>query len=224
MTQNLRHMVLLFLKQLPADKYEQFNKAFELYKQFENKVAFVETKLNRTGFSEDGLQNLLYDLKQLYSITDTDIASTIEVVATSEEAVQDSITGIGYNPTTVAKKVLEHTETPDEAPKNFKMVTGDELAPLRSEFPFLNDKDCPEVLFVVVGKRISSYRRYQALHAQLTDILEGNITVTAAEQSAIAFETQKANAENLALWNELNHYAKTGEAFTIYRNSCQARS
>jgi hypothetical protein len=106
---------------------------------------------------------------------------------------------------------LEHTETPDEAPKNFKMVTGVELAPLRSEFPFLNDKDCPEVLFVVVGKRISSYRRYQALHAQLTDILEGNITVTAAEQSAIAFETQKANAENLALWNELNHYAKTGE-------------
>ena len=214
MKHNLKFMVICFLKALPNSKFDQFNQAFDFYKQHENKNILVETRINRAGFSEEGLENLLYDLKQLYGITDLDIANAEIEKATEDVDFLEEISSQGIQHDSVnelAHKVLEHTDFVDKVPDNFKMINSEELQPLRTEFPFLNNKDCPEIMFVVVGKRISAYRRYQELHAKLQDILSKTLEVTAEDQALIASETQEANAENLALWNELNHFNKTGE-------------
>ena len=265
MNSSLKTRVLLLLKAVSkTDKFDLFNQAFALYKESPDKHLGTESKINRIGFTDDSLQNLLYDLQKMHNITDTDIASVASEIEQKEldlnlavealnklttakkknqtkikaaVAVVDQLTveleemqlmpeveeevapvvpsvpgeGLQEEFTTLAEKVLEHTETPTNATKDFKMVNGEELEPLRTEFPFLNDKDCPEVMFVVVGKRISAYRRYQEQHAKLQEVLAGTVTVTEEEQTALATETQKSFDENQALWDELNHYNTTGE-------------
>jgi hypothetical protein len=210
MKHNLKFMVICFLKALPSNKYDQFNEAFDFYKKSENKSISVETKINRTGFSEQGLENLLYDLKQVYSITDLEIATTeVEEVKTEPDFLEEINAPVVEDDLdrSVAIKVLVNT---DEYDTNH-YVESTELEPLRTEFPFLNDKDCPEVMFVVVGKRISAYRRYQNLHGLLQEIIAGTVEATEEEQAKTAQLAQEANAENIALWNELNHYNTTGE-------------
>ena len=210
MNTSLKTRVLLLLKAVSkTEKFDLFNQAFALYKESPDKLLGMESKLNRIGFTDDGLQNLLYDLQKMHNITDTEIVSEIEVVPEAAPEVA-SVPGEGLQEqaTAVAHKVLEHTE---ETTVPHQYVEATELEPLRTEFPFLNDKDCPEVMFVVVGKRISSYRRYQELHAKLQEVLDGTVTVTEEEQTALATETQQAFAENQALWDELNHYNTTGE-------------
>ena len=69
----LRTLVIALLADLPKSKTEQFNKAFELYRKSPHKNLGVERRLNMAGFTEDGLQNLLYDLKQLHGISDVEV-------------------------------------------------------------------------------------------------------------------------------------------------------
>jgi exonuclease VII small subunit len=265
MNSSLKTRVLLLLKAVSkTDKFDLFNQAFALYKESPDKLLGMETKLNRIGFTDDGLQNLLYDLQKMHNITDTDIASVASEIEQKEldlnlavealnklttakkknqtkikaaVAVVDQLTveleemqlmpeveeevapeapsvpgeGLQEQANAVAHKVLEHTDVVDKVPENFKMIDSEELSPLRTEFPFLNDKDCPEVMFVVVGKRISAYRRYQELHAKLQEVFEGTLVLSEVQQVELVTATQEANAENLALWDELNHYNTTGE-------------
>ncbi len=330
MNKILRNAVLLFLKQLPKDKYERFNKAFEYYKQAPDKVTSVETKLNRVGFSEEGLQHLLYDLQKLFGITDAEIASqnnvpvigeiipetTVEELAEQLESasvefielmkledpdpttvnetlgrisdllselaqkqiavltvalgkaekelkvlgtqkpkdlkainatektidkIQNDIKEIGEAAKEklsllalekreipviplnsdnsdfqnelkgIAEKVFEHTDIPESGTIENKFVSAEELMPIRDEFPFLNNDDCPEIMFVVVGKRISAYRRYQKLYEQLQFALDNEGSLTPEAQAQLASDTQEANAENLALWDELKYYNENKE-------------
>lgn len=219
MNRKIRTAVLLFLQDTGSDKYEQFNKAFELYKESEGKSHLQEMKINRAGFSEDGLKNLLYDLQKLHNITDSEVATSIaetenkkEVNFLDIEVNEEETFALGKEHISdFAQKILPHTEDVTQVPEGFKSVDTEELIPMREEFPFLDDPNCPEVLLVVVGKKISAYRRYLALHAKLVEIEAGTLEVTEDEQKEIAFGSQEAFAENRALYDELNHYAAAGE-------------
>ena len=73
MSQTLKLLVLAFLQNLPESPFEQFNKAFELYKQCPNKNKSAEMGYNRRGYNEQSLKNLLYDLQKLNSISDVEL-------------------------------------------------------------------------------------------------------------------------------------------------------
>lgn len=337
MSKELKNQVLAFLKNPSKDKYDRFNKAFDFYKKSPNKSAAVETKLNRSGFTEDGLQNLMYDLQKLYDISDADVASkkgtevpkeaiieettldelyqqfhggmaelealkaaepqdiiaigkiALKVLNVYEEIAsavlaekmsamkksvdelselkkqqpkdlaliakfesdidqqkssidsfikegkdfvasimpdevlkekllkesapeKSEIPGISQNSEnsetekSLSEKVIDFVDPTFELEKPLKIVHSEDLTPIRDEFPFLNEADCPEIMFVVVGKRISAYRRYQGLHAKLQDALANPGSVTDEEQAKLAADTQEANAENIALWDELKYY------------------
>jgi hypothetical protein len=267
MKQELRIRVLLLLKATTLDKWEKFNLAFMLYKETPEKSQAVETKINRIGFTDDGLANLLYDLQKLHNIQDTEIHSAESPIEfkeielrkahealailqavkrpnkkkitaanelidqlqseldelnapvqeeTPEEEDDDKsgiIDGTGTPAseqdlvTDLAKKVLTHT---DEAtvPEGYKFISAEELMPVREEFPFLDDKDCPDELLVVVGRKVSAYRRYLKLHGSLQEVLEGRLEMSEEEQKQLAADTQEAFAENRALYDELNYYAE----------------
>lgn len=223
MKQDLRIRVLLLLKASTLDKWEKFNLAFQLYKETPEKSQAVETKINRIGFTDDGLANLLYDLQKLHNIQDTEIHSAespiefkeIELRKAHEAlAVLQAVRRPNKKKIAAANELIDQLqseldelnapvqeETPEEEEEEEVFtdelhsltdatgyvnedndITGEELTPLREEFPFLDDKDCPDELLVVVGRKVSAYRRYLKLHGSLQEVLEGRLEMSEEEQ------------------------------------------
>lgn len=226
MNQSLRTLVLLFLQTLPESKHEQFNQAYEFYKKSEGKNLSTERNLNRIGFTETGLENLLYDLQKMHDITDIEIASApiasakqvedIEVNEdesekgidlTSQSAPKDSPID-GLKNFELTQKVAEFTEPKDGF---YKTVSSEELNPIREDYPFLNDPNCPQLLFVVVGKKISLYRTWQAAQQKLAAIDSKEIEATPEEVSELATIAESSFRENQQLHDELNYFAEHGE-------------
>lgn len=285
---NLKQKALDFLKNLPESPYDQFNQAFELYGKSSQKSKANQLHYNRRGYSEQGLKNLLYDLKKAYEITDVDvysesnsssekvnialgtIAEAFEKIAessriaiyeaavlihvfqdfveNSDELKEKVAIGTAYfedfkNQNTeliisenkdftlsdvLASKIEENplfiesfqkelglqsvqNESTDKVFKLDTVLDAETETSLREEFPFLNNPDCPQILYVVVGKRIASYNRHKELHAKLQEINEGKLEVAPEELKAITSECDEAFSENRALWDELNHYATNNE-------------
>lgn len=66
----MKQKVIEFFQNLPDEKHEQFNQAYELYRQSPTKNLGTERSLNVQGYSERGLENLLYDLQKMHGVTD----------------------------------------------------------------------------------------------------------------------------------------------------------
>ncbi|MBY0487481.1 MAG: hypothetical protein K2P85_09895 [Flavobacteriaceae bacterium] len=115
----------------------------------------------------------------------------------------------------------------DQVPgEEIEQITSEESVSLREEFPFLSDPNCPELLFVVVGKRISAWKQYQLLHAKLQQINDGKLEVSEEEKRSITLNCEKAYNENQQLWLELKHFGATGEilgSHPIFRESVAKR-
>ncbi len=308
MSKNLKLLVLAFLQNLPESPFEQFNKAFELYKQCPNKNKSAEMSYNRRGYNEQILKNLLYDLQKLNNISDVELhdkevfeektksnqhfiniigaleqlsseirikilqaavvvqkfndlmensdqlkelvcigteefekfkadnpeviledgalslADLYQAYVSEEPTCFDNLEIEGLEitePTTQdeGKKVKFLNELSEKAAAVISSVTGEkedyvnaeELVSLRDEFPFLNEEGCPDIIYVVVGRRIAAYRKYQALHAKLQEVNAGTIEVTEEEKLQLTIDCDAAFSENRLLWEELEHYAKTKE-------------
>lgn len=308
MSQTLKLLVLAFLQNLPESPFEQFNKAFELYKQCPNKNKSAEMGYNRRGYNEQSLKNLLYDLQKLNNISDVELhdkeviveksvsnpfyLKLIEVFEKLQEETKTTILQavvaiqkfsdliensdalkelvelgsqefekfksenpevlmedgalaladlyqayVSEEPTYFDNFQIEGLEpvepvTQDEDKKvkflnelsekaaavissvtgeEYKAINPEELVSLREEFPFLNEPGCPDVLYVIVGRRIAAYRCYQALHAKLQEVNAGTIEATEEEKLQITTDCEAAFSENRLLWEELEHYAKTKE-------------
>lgn len=258
---SLKILIIALLADLPKAKTEQFNKAFELYRKSPHKNLGVERRLNMAGFTEDGLQNLLYDLKQMHGISDVEIKSYKKEVECEEEVLfvpneipdyllqmsPDQVKewakiecvekGVGIDEViALAEKenMPELVEVLVEAKKeleleNLECTDGpevensnpDETKSIREEYPFLNDKDCPEELLIVVGKKIASWKRYQALHEQIQ-----NFDVEKEGEEALSELTAQATSEyedNQALDAELKHYAETKEVLAAHPSLLEFR-
>lgn len=308
MSQTLKLLVLAFLQNLPESPFEQFNKAFELYKQCPNKNRSAEMSYNRRGYNEQSLRNLLYDLQKLNNISDvelhdkevfsektksnqyfiniigafeqlsseirTKILQAVVVVQKFSDLIENSdalkeLVELGSqefdkfkaeNPEVLMedgalsledlyqayvseepnyfdnfqveglepvepvtqdedKKVKFLNELSEKAAAVISSVTGEKYEPvkveelnsLRDEFPFLNEEGCPDIIYVVVGRRIAAYRKYQALHAKLQEVNAGTFFYTEEEKLQITTDCEAAFSENRLLWEELEHYAKTKE-------------
>lgn len=260
MSQTMKAKVLAFLQNLPESKHDQFNAAYELYKQSEGKNLGTERNLNRIGFTETGLQNMLYDLQQMHHITDLEIAEGLisEAVEASPEKTEIVLADLTKaelqkyaegNELTFDKKMtkaqmiesielqmaakLADIEVVDEVDANAEThapnfekfahdVVDEDLKPVREEFPFLNAADCPDVFYIVVGKKITAYKHWQEAQQTLAAIQTGDKTATEDEVKELAVIAETNFRENQALYNELNHYATTGEILgkhSLFRES-----
>lgn len=100
------------------------------------------------------------------------------------------------------------TSAPDEVKAAVK---------LRDEFPFLNEKDCPEEFLVLVGKKLQHYHAYVAAHQSLlVNIKDVNedaspIAMTNEEVAALALEAVADFQLNQDIYDELTHYKETGK-------------
>lgn len=179
--------IIIFLQQSYENVYDQFNEAFALYRKSPNKNISVEAQFNRAGYSESGLKNLLYDLQKINQITDLELT----------EKVENNIDVIGAD--VIQLIPIDAVPPVDEIAEAEK--------PIREEFPFLNEKDCPTEMYVVVGKRIAAFKQYQKLHAELQNAITEN--TENLDQTAIdnlTCEVEAAFSDNQALWKELNYF------------------
>lgn len=217
---NIKVLVLVFLQNLPESPFEQFNKAFELYRQMPNKSRATESSYNRRGYSEQGLKNLLYDIQKLADISDVEVLNVVEVVEdeTKWDVFNPDLGNLdpdgnqedGLNPNLENQddflNELKQGDAPVISLEVAEGVKKDETAFLREEFPFLKDKDCPQILYVIVGKRITSYNSYKELHAKLAETNEGKVEISEEEKTQLTLDCEAAFSENQALWDELNYY------------------
>lgn len=175
----MKHKVIEFFQNLPKSKSEQFNKAFELYRQSPEKHPGTERMFNVQGFSDENLKNLLYDLQKLYNLKDVDLIAKPKAV----------------------NVVVDFFKSIDEA----------DATPIREEFPFLNDKNCPNEMYILVGKKIAAWKRYQELHAKIQLVEAGEATATEEELKEMGAEALANYNENQEIYEELNAYKETGE-------------
>ena len=121
-------------------------------------------------------------------------------------------------PEDVVEEITITATTPEEvfteAPSEVK-----ETIKLRDEFPFLNDPDCPEELFILVGKKFAHYDAYVKAHeALLVNVIEdaspeeaNEINMTPEEITALALTAVENFELNQEIYKELEFYKENGK-------------
>lgn len=204
--------VLNYFKSLPKSLEEQFNTAFQLFRKCPAKSMSQLTFYNRAGFSKNNLKSLHYDLKKAAGVSDAEIKAAIS--SSSNKADLERKAAVEKQ----SKKIIELTDatTAEEvftkAPENIKTQIK-----LRDEFPFLNDDDCPEEFYILVGKKFNHYDAYVQAHKSLLVKIEDTnqdaspIELTPEEIDTLAQKAVENFEVNQLIWNELNHYKETGK-------------
>ena len=302
--------VIAFLKEKDSlSPYEQFNKAFNFYRNHPRKSRSLELSYNRLGYSEQNLKNIIYDLHKMFDISEVEVHNTqvvtliksdfqendttklfiiafgemsdvakelafqlfkvaqvygeeilavpsikdyfdkinqelvglicsndlfleindsaldslanhfkneIESIEISEEVrvLIDAITPDTFAPVNTAKNDFLN-DLSEKAAAVISSVTGEDAKVIkledfqnvREEFPFLNEDDCPDVMLIIVGKRITAFKKYQSLHAKLQEVNEGKLPETTEDQKLqLTKDCEAAFAENRLCWEELKYY------------------
>ena len=291
----MRTNVLQFLINLPKSLEAQFNEAFALFRKSQHKNLASERFYNSAGFSKVNLQNLLYDLKMLHNITDSQIRvskkaakkesrnsvpkielafediknkSAEELVAFLQQekvempiyiipkdyndlkafakelnlkpvsnkkvAIEDAILKfIEAEIVRIAVDYLNPSQDVDDldviGPIEVTATSKEEVFPnapnevketvkLRDEFPFLDDPECPEELFILVGKKFAHYNAYVKAHKALMVVVENEEVIDGPKIEMTPeqiFELAKTAVENFELnqdiYAELNYYKEHGK-------------
>lgn len=212
----MKKIVIQHYQNLPTSKQEQFNKALMLFGNCPGKNSGQHTYYNRAGFSTANLDNLNYDLKKLVGVTDADIkrATKVKVVSldkgvagadkTADTTFKENFSGH----TVINSKEEVFTKAPDQVKTQIK---------LRDEFPFLNEDNCPEEFYILVGKKFNYYDAWVKAHATLlVNIDDVNtdaspIAMSAEEVSAEALKAVENFEVNQSIWKELNYYKEEGK-------------
>lgn len=208
----MKTKVIEFFQNLPEAPHEQFNQAFALYRESEGKNQAVERVINAKGFTTSSLENLLYDLQKLHGITDVEkikVTDTSEQVAELEEE----------------KEILEfeNLDLKDENEELKKEVENLKLAPkldtkqIRVEFPFLNNKDCPDELKILMADKITAWNEYVDIQKTLALVESGELEEKDPKKLAsLAEKAVHAFDENQKIYDELNCYQTTGKVLGVH--------
>lgn len=333
----MKAKVIEFFQNLPEAKHDQFNKAFELYRQSNGKNPVTERVLNAQGFTPSSLDNLLYDLQKMHGITDVEKVRSEKLEVRSEKletakwnslepniatlfqsflavpieelngwAKITSILGtdlegllvisnnaglvevsaklqlcIDYGNSTVSTEPdLVSTELNpvsteassgegvlqldpnSEIPGTQEKTTSDELDSLKAEneellsekedlefekegleeevedlknevetlkldpkltakairveFPFLNDKDCPDEMKILMADKITAWNLYLEAIDHIQKAEKGEVEENADTLAILADAAVKYFDENQKIYDELNAYQTTGKILGLH--------
>lgn len=242
----MKNKVIRFLQNLPKSPNEQFNQAFELYRQSEGKNTVAERMMNVSGYSETVLKNLLYDLQKLHGITDTE---KIRVVESQTPEVESEAEVLQLDPSSEISGTQEETSSEElnslkaenedlqyekeelefenenlqgenesliEELETLKLTPKIDAQAVRVEFPFLNEKDCPDELKILMADKITAWNNYIFLQGELSKIASGELVVLDDYRSSLAKQAIDAFDENQKIYDELNVYATTGKILGVH--------
>lgn len=197
----IRPQVLAFLQNLPKEKSEQYNKAFEYFRQLVPTDHAAERSYN-AGYTERNLNNLLYDIKKKCKITDLDVLS--EVVETETKI-------ISLNPATETETDVLTVQTTEQITETVEVKPIEVEGKIREEFTFLDDENCPNELKILVADKLTAWKKYKTAHTKLAAHGNKELELTEAEIAELAEISVKSYEENQAIYDELNHYSEHKE-------------
>lgn len=165
-------------------------------------------RVNKTTFSI-----LVNELKKLYKISDIEI---FKFKNQADKKDEDSKI-IKLNPDDI------EDDTSDEENEDDKDADGgdddenskdedtsdEEQKSFRDEFPFLNDKDCPEELKILAADKITAFTKVSEGRKTLKAVADKEIEMTEEEIQALTKEITEADEENALITDEFYHYLKT---------------
>jgi hypothetical protein len=242
----MKSNVIKFFQNLPKEKHEQFNKAFELYRQSEGKSPVIERAVNASGFSEHGLENLLYDLQKLHGITDVEkvpVQSQMLKVESDEEGTNESKDKNTEVPAVTPEldkenkalvleiedlqdekadleEELEATNEENESLKDdlnkLKALPKIDARSIRVEFPFLSEPNCPDEFKILVADKITAWNEYLERHKTLLSIESGELVTDDASKAEIAKAAIASFDENQKIYDELVAYAESGKVLGVH--------
>lgn len=196
-----RDDVLIFLACSILIGAEQFNKAFELFRNSENKNPTLERTLNKTGFSDSTLSTVLYELQKIHGITDSEIrkakkaaeSEAIEQIPVIDlKIVTDDLPQVEPSEETKGKVIEVFKAAPDDVKQEIRF---------RDEFPFINDPNLPAELKQLVTDKFSHYHAFAAAHTSLSNGIatEGENAEKIALSNDQVFSLAKASVENFQM-------------------------
>jgi len=210
----MKTKVIKFFQNLPEAPHEQFNQAFALYRESDGKNIAVERVINATGYTPNGLSNLLYDLQKMHGITDVEKVASLQVADRSEQIAE-----LEEEKENLEFEKMDLEEENEELKKEVETL---KLAPkldakqIRVEFPFLNEKDCPDEMKILVADKITAWNHYLALQEEIAAAESGEKPKTNEEVAILANEAVKAFDENQKIYDELNCYQTTGKVLGVH--------
>lgn len=149
-----------------------------------------------------------------------------ELIALAEKENMPEITEVLME----AQKELSLEENLEEVgstdtPSGKEEKTSDEAQAksIREEYPFLNEKDCPEELLIVVGKKIAAWKRYQDLHERIQNFNPDNYELGEKVLDELTAASVKEYEDNQALDAELKHYAENKEVLAKHESLIEFR-
>lgn len=221
----MKEKVILFFRDLPNSEKEQFEIAIQLYCSLSNRNYNYERVLRSSGFSKQNLSNLLYDLKTLSGVTNSDIRKAkMKIIDVQKNDSEFNLRKFveENDKETVEKRILEATylnnefeylilndafvnkfESKDPSDVSFDTKT------LREEFPFLNDVNCPNELKILVSDKITAWNTYKEAHVKIQKAIDNPISNE--ELAALGEIATTAFVANQQIYDELIHYKETGK-------------
>ncbi|OIQ22036.1 MAG: hypothetical protein BM557_01265 [Flavobacterium sp. MedPE-SWcel] len=184
-----RNEVIEFFQNLPKSEIDQFNKALELYRKNPKHNQGLMRRYNASGYTKSALQNLLYDLKQLYAIKDVEIRSkkTVNVPTSTPSA-------------TTATDINDIDVVHDDVTDDKQEVK------FRDQYSFLQEEDCPNELKVLAADKITAYNNYKLAHEELQKAESGTIEISEEEKAVLAKNVTTYFEENEEIKAELVYY------------------
>jgi hypothetical protein len=213
----MKQKVIKFFQNLPEAPHEQFNTAFALYSESEGKNVLLERSYNAKGCTTSSLENLLYDLQKLHGITDVEksllapeggIAEVVKKVAELEEENEELQS---------EKEDLEiENEELKEEIETLKLAPKLDAKQIRVEFPFLNDKDCPDEFKILIADKITAWNSYLTIQESIRESEIGPVHQSKEVLAILAKEAIEAFNENKLIYDELNCYQTTGKVLGVH--------
>lgn len=212
----MKQKVIGFFQNLPAEKHEQYNKAFELYRQSEGKNEALERNFNAIGYTERSLENLLYELQKMHGITD---AEKILVVVNNKHLKSENEELKAINEDLESEKEDLEYENEDLKAENEELkskLENQTPESIRVEFPFLNNEDCPNELKILVADKITAWNKYVAAHNTIAKAHSGEAPLSEEELAKLAETSVQSFDYNQKIYDELNAYATTGQVLGVH--------
>jgi hypothetical protein len=190
------------IKVLAGDslKEERYNGLLKIFLP-NTKKEFLKRKFNK-GYSKDNLSSLEFEIKQLFGIKYLEIVAAQELLSNDDDNTDKAVLPGGSLPPKPKPKTVE--------------AEAEDMEPIRKEFPFLNDENCPEVLLIAVGRKITAYNKEKEINARILELRTKakSSAISVSEDEELKLLAEKAIHyfnENEKLYKELKHYGETGE-------------
>lgn len=184
-------------------------------------------RVNKTTFSI-----LVNELKKIYKISDIEIfkfknQADEKVIELEEEwTLEDELKSLEFNLelghfVTGKRNIPKEYHTKGKAVDYLNSLYEDsnedsdgaeddeEQKGFRDEFPFLNDKDCPEELKILAADKITAFTKVSEGRKTLKAVADKEIEMTEEEIQALTKEITEADEENALITDEFYHYLKT---------------